>query len=208
MTQNPIDTLQRRGRTRFILLAALFAAPFILAWLYIAVFGGWRPGTTVNHGTLVQPARPLNLPALSRLVSERADTRLFGEADWRQGWTLVQIADGACSAECRATLHTTRQVRLALGKEASRVQRVLINTGEMAEPEYYATQHPLLILLSLPPNDRTLVLSRFTVNGEAPAGRLFLVDPLGNLMMWYPLDIAPDALNDDLKRLLKYSQIG
>lgn len=204
MIQNTPDNLQRRGRCRFLLLAALFAAPFVLAWLYISVFGGWRPDTSINHGTLIEPARPLDLPALARLGHDQP----FTMADWRRHWTLVTVATEGCAAACRENLHTTRQVRLALGKDATRVQRGLLLAVAVDDPEFYAAgQHPLLVVLPLPEENRAAVLEQFAVPGTS-GNYLLLVDPLGNVMMWYPADVAPDALNDDLKRLLKYSQIG
>lgn len=203
MIQNTPDNLQRRGRRRFLLLAVLFAAPFVLAWLYISVFGGWRPDTRINHGTLIEPARPLDLPALPRLAAEP----LFTMTDWRRHWTLVTVAVEGCAATCRENLHTTRQVRLALGKDATRVQRVLLLAGPVADPEFYAGQHPQLTVLPLAEDSRATILEQFAVPG-ASNDYLLLVDPLGNVMMWYPADVAPDALDADLKRLLKYSQIG
>jgi len=49
-----------------------------------------------------------------------------------------------------------------------------------------------------------------TYDGAAPdaAGRSYLVDPLGNLMMSYPADAAPKGMLKDLKRLLRLSHIG
>ncbi len=37
---------------------------------------------------------------------------------------------------------------------------------------------------------------------------LFLVDPLGNLMMRFPKEPDPKKMSSDLKKLLKYSHIG
>jgi len=37
---------------------------------------------------------------------------------------------------------------------------------------------------------------------------IYLVDPLGNLMMRYPRDPDPAKLLKDLQRLLRYSRIG
>lgn len=203
MTPNNPEVIQRRGRRRFLLLAALFAAPFVLAWLYIGVFGGWRPDASVNYGTLIEPARPLDLLALPRLAGKPP----FAMTDWRRHWTLVYIAGDGCAAPCRENLYTTRQVRLTLGKDAARVQRVLLLAGAVADPEFYAAQHPQLIVLPLAEENRAAVLRQFMVSG-ASNDYLVLVDPLGNAMMWYPANVAPDALDADLKRLLKYSQIG
>ena len=41
-----------------------------------------------------------------------------------------------------------------------------------------------------------------------PAGGYFLIDPLGNLVMYFRPDIDPAEMVDDIKRLLRLSRIG
>ena len=59
--------------------------------------------------------------------------------------------------------------------------------------------------------DKYLLLRKFEIgNGDLPieAQRLYIIDPLGNLMMSYPPDINPRGIMKDLKKLLKFSRIG
>jgi hypothetical protein len=44
--------------------------------------------------------------------------------------------------------------------------------------------------------------------GGMPDGMLFLLDPLGNLMMYYEPGFDPYDVVHDLKKLLTVSQIG
>ncbi|MNT11768.1 hypothetical protein D3C72_1466670 [compost metagenome] len=44
--------------------------------------------------------------------------------------------------------------------------------------------------------------------GKRAEDTLFLVDPLGNLMMRFPQDPDPKKMSGDLKKLLKVSRIG
>jgi len=37
---------------------------------------------------------------------------------------------------------------------------------------------------------------------------IYMIDPLGNLMMRFPKDVDPSLMAKDIKRLLKVSQIG
>src|SRR5262245_60478715 len=114
------DTPKPASRRIFWLLGLLFFAPLAVAFLMY--YGGgpaWRPAGHTNHGVLIQPPRPL--PSVVLLNAE--DQQL--EADFLHGkWTLAYIGDGACDARCRTALVAMRQVRLALNKDATRVQRV------------------------------------------------------------------------------------
>ena len=42
---------------------------------------------------------------------------------------------------------------------------------------------------------------------DMPVG-IYIIDPLGNLVFFYPVDAPPEDVLKDLKRLLKVSQIG
>ncbi|MGI9201097.1 MAG: hypothetical protein ACR2QL_08570, partial [Woeseiaceae bacterium] len=43
---------------------------------------------------------------------------------------------------------------------------------------------------------------------ELPDGGYYLVDPLGNLVMYFRPDLNPSEMVDDIKRLLRLSRIG
>jgi len=45
-------------------------------------------------------------------------------------------------------------------------------------------------------------------DGARAEDAIYLVDPLGNLMMRWPKDPDPKKISSDLKKLLKYSRIG
>ena len=59
------------------------------------------------------------------------------------------------------------------------------------------------------PASRCSTCSRLaTASTALAAGRLYLVDPLGNLMMSYERGAPVKGLLDDLKKLLNLSHIG
>lgn len=190
-------------------LAALFLLPLLGAfWLYYGT--SWRPSGHVNHGALIQPPRPLpqvDLPRVPLVDSppggELSPTR---SALFRGTWTLAYVGDGGCDAACRRTLYVMRQTRLALGKDMLRVDRVFLVTGNCCAKAFLAREHAGLLVLDATgaPGQRLL--------GEFPAGdrahSLFIVDPLGNLMMRYDVRRNPRGLLIDLRRLLALSDIG
>ncbi len=199
----------RRQRRLLIGLALLFFAPLVLAFYLYYGHGTWHPGGRVNTGELVRPARPL--PALALPLREAGST----EPNFLlRKWTLLYVESGACAEACRMRLYDTRQVRLALDRDMNRVQRVLIAGDDCCDARFLHEQHPDLIairatsaaapLLALLPDRNELPAG----SGAAPAPPVYLIDPLGNLMMLYPAGAKPKGMLEDLKRLLRLSSIG
>lgn len=188
-----------KGRLTLVALALLFIGPLAIAWaLYMGDF--WRPGAGVNHGQLLEPVQ--TLPRDPQPMPGDGVT----EGGYLMGkWTVVHFADGQCPQECKDALVKTRQVRLALGRYLDRIQRVLYVNG--AAPEQQATAiHPdlLTVLLAGETGDTISALLRAKGGGE----NFYLVDPLGNLILAYPLDTPHADLRDDMKKLLRVSRIG
>ena len=216
---NAIDPKQKgRQRRALIALALLFFAPLALAFiLYYGV--GWRPGGRVNHGDLVEPPVPLPDLALPR-ANESPSDGLGAETPAAEApaataavlkgkWTLLYLGPGSCSAGCRSDLYNTRQVRAALGAERERVQRIFLAEGACCDIEWLRAQQPDLITVRASAATAPLaaILERAS-RGPAPADRVYLIDPLGNLMMSYAVDARPKGMLEDLKKLLRLSHVG
>lgn len=194
------------GRRGLIALAALFLAPLAIAfWLYYGG-AGWRPAGATNRGDLLDPARPLPVLELAG-----TDGRPGGGDILRGRWTLLYIGDGRCDARCRDALHLTRQTRIALNKDMDRVRRVFLATGSCCDRGRLGDLHPDLVV-AVPTDAQLAALVREvpTYDGlpASEAGRIYVVDPLGNLVLSYSPAAPDEALLDDLKRLLKLSHIG
>lgn len=199
--------MRRRQRRTLLLIAALFFAPVVAAF-YFYYGSGWRPEGTVNHGVLVSPPRAL--PQVALAGADGKDT----SADFLRGkWSLVYLGAGACDDECRKALYVMRQVRLSLNQNMDRVQRVFLYSGGCCEQPFFATEHAGLIEASTDSEAGRRLEGVFTTaaaaSGAAAArGRIYVVDPLGNLMLSYPDNSDPEGMLDDLKRLLKLSHVG
>jgi hypothetical protein len=187
--------LRARNLRTLGVLAALFLLP--LAGSFIAYYGtSWRPAGHVNHGTLITPVRPL--PAVA------ADSA--HQAVFRGQWSLVYVGDGTCNDDCRATLYFMRQTRLGLGNDLTRVARVFLATAHCCDRAFLESEHPGLIVLDNPAGVGGALAAEFP--GTNRAHTLFVVDPLGNLMMSYDARQNPHGLLEDLKKLLRLSHIG
>jgi cytochrome oxidase Cu insertion factor (SCO1/SenC/PrrC family) len=196
----------RRGRRQLLLLAALFFVPLALAfWLYYGT-DGWRPSGGTNKGDLITPARPLPSVQLLKMNGEPAAVDVL-----RGKWTMLFVGDGRCDERCRRALYLTRQSRIALNKDMDRVQRVFLVTGNCCNQPFLAQEHPDLLLLQGGPGAAQALLTTLpSYGGIAPsvAGRTYLIDPLGNLMMSYAPQAPDKALLTDIKKLLRLSHIG
>ncbi len=192
---------RNRGRRILLIIAGLFFLP--LATSFALYYGDlWRPADTSNHGTLIDPPRPLEAVTLARYPGLAS----VSSAAWLRGkWSLVYIGDGACSSDCRETLAFGRQVRLMLNNEMSRVQRIFLATGACCDSEYLEREQAGLLVASVGESTAAW-LAQFPADERART--LFIVDPLGNLMMRYDTRQSPKDLQSDLKRLLKLSHIG
>ena len=183
------------GRLQLALIASVFFGPLLFAaWLYYS--GNLiQPTSRTNHGALLEPIISLSdaLPA----------TDLH---DHNQNhWLLIYSDTGLCTEHCREALYTQRQSRLMLGKEMDRVTRVFLHGDSPPDTVFLADEHNGLITLS----DGELVqLLNKKKPAELPAGGYYLIDPLGNLVMYFRPDLNPRDMVDDIKHLLRLSRIG
>ena len=202
----PDPNAVRRGRRQLVLLAALFFVPLAIAfWMYYGPTG-WRPSGDASKGDLIDPARPLAALALTTADGQQT------QPDFLRGkWSMVYVGDGLCDDRCRKALYLMRQSRVALNKDMDRVQRVFLVTDRCCDRSFLAQEHPDLIVARVDNDDAAALLEPFPTYGGVPlagAGRIFIVDPLGNLLMSYAPTAPDKALLTDMKKLLRLSHIG
>lgn len=199
----------RRQRQALIGLALLFFAPLGLAFFFY--YGvGWRPGSHVNHGQLIEPPRPLPSIALPRVALDGSADTVTAPDFLTLKWTLLYFGPGACAERCKTDLYNTRQVRYALNRDMDRVQRVFVAQGPCCDLDFLRRQHPDLITVraTLQAAPILALLRLSPADDPAAAGRVYLIDPLGNVMMVYAPGSRPKGMLEDLKRLLGLSQVG
>ncbi len=193
-------TRRRSSRRNFLMLASLFVVPFAAAaWLYY--FSAWRPAVAA-HGELIDPPRPLPAIAFSLPDGGVTSTEVL-----RGAWSLVYLAGNSCAEDCTKALAELARVRLALAKDATRVQRVLLHSGECCAAGFPGPGDADLLVLGATGADGEALLALFP---RAPYGSasIYVVDPLGNLMMRHSASGEARGLLKDLERLLRLSSIG
>jgi cytochrome oxidase Cu insertion factor (SCO1/SenC/PrrC family) len=180
-------------RAKLVALAALFAAPIVAS---VIAYNVIEPGPTANFGELLLPPVPVTAQPLGR-----AGGGGFRFADLSGRWVLVASDTGACPQACREKLETLKLVRLALGRNAARVERVFV-VDDLERPAAALEDFPGLRVALTPPG---LALPPGAGNDRA---HVYLVDPNGNVMMRWPAGADRKRMLGDLQRLLKASQIG
>jgi hypothetical protein len=165
-------------RNKLLWLALVCTAPLVLGTA--AYLLGWSPGAPSNYGELIPPKV---IAPLSEL---------------RGKWVLVTFDAAACDAYCERKLYIARQVRRAQGKDMERIERLWVLT-DAGKPRAEA--------LAASEGTRVARIPAESFPGT-PTDHLYVVDPLGNLMMRFPRDPDPSRVIKDLQRLLKYSRFG
>lgn len=186
-----LPTSRAKERRTLLLLAAVVIAPVVAS--YSAYYFFPREQRT-NYGELLAtaPAPPL--------AGTRGDGQPFALAQLRGKWVLVINAPANCDAPCQQTLHATRQARTIQGREMERVLRVWLVSDDGTPDPALLAQHPDLLVARV---------ARDALAG-LPAGvdRVYLVDPLGNLVLAFPADPDIKKVARDIERLLRASRIG
>lgn len=184
------DTATRR---LVALIALVAVAPMILAW---AAYHYWPRSERTNYGELLA-TRPL-----PRITGERigGPHAAFDTDGLRGRWIVLYASGGACGARCEEALYATRQARTLQNAERERVLRVWLVTDATPPAPQVATEHPDLEIARVP--------AASVANLPRGSDAIYLVDPLGNLVLAWP--VAPDIkrLARDLSHLLRASQIG
>ena len=193
---------RKRGRWTLWLVVAVCAAPVIASYVTFYVI---KPEKRNNYGTLIdQRAHPVPAMATTTL-----DGRPQALEQFKGKWVMLMVGPGACPDACQKQLFAMRQLRLMQGKEADRIERVWLITDKepldtMVIREYDGT-HMLRA-------DAATVSSWLPFEaGTTPADHLYLIDPLGHLMMRFPKDPQFQEVRKvykDINKLLKASAVG
>jgi hypothetical protein len=185
-----MSTEPKSQRRTLYILIALFFVP--LAASFILYYGtSWRPGGLSNNGELFTPAKPLPDSA----------------GALRGKWTLIYVGNGACDERCRTALVFARQTRLALNQEMTRVDRAFLATDACCNLDYLDREHKGIKVFDVSGEAERAELLAALAEADREQS-LFVVDPLGNLVMRYDVRNSPKGLLTDLKKLLKLSHIG
>ena len=199
----------KTSRRTLYLVIAVCLAPVVLSYF---MYYGVRPEGRTNHGELLSPQKTVTAVKTDLLVKPSQESGLldvikawpkddprqsFGQlGDFRGRWLMVWVGPAECDTACREQLWQMRQVRLTTGRERDRVERLWLVT-DGGQPILRDEEQGLWVVRIQP--DQSAVWQ---------PNQVHLVDPLGNLMMRFPLKADPQGMKKDLMKLLKASRVG
>jgi hypothetical protein len=193
------DQQRRRNQIKLLAIFAVAGVPVIVAMLMY--FGSFAiPAGKTNKGELIIPALSLNAFGL-----QATNDGLYEETQGK--WLLIQTGRGECDTICQDMAHTARQVNILMAREQGRVARVFMTSDEQIYRSTLAQDYPELQYL--PIDDKVQAALPGIINSEADSTwQLWISDPLGNVILHYDTTHSGYDLKDDLKKLLKLSNIG
>lgn len=186
-------------------LAPVFAA--LLAYFMPQL--GLRPDGHNNYGRILEPQRPM--PSAQALPLTTLEGVPFQLDSLLGQWVLVSADQAACPESCVRKLFILRNSHASQGKNVDRLERVWFVTDDGAVPQQvldaYVGTH--MLRADSPTLAAFLAPGRNSPEAiEAMRGHMWIIDPLGNLMMEFPPDADPLKVRDDIVKLLKRSRIG
>ena len=186
------------GRWKMILVLLVCASPVVASYFMYYVV---RPEGRRNFGELISPQRPL--PALA---TQTLDGKAGELTALKDQWLLLSVAGGACNTRCEQNLYFQRQLRESLGREKERLDRVwLVDDNIPVRPALLPALAAATVLRVQP---GAVAQWLEPAPGKRLEDHLYLVDPMGNLMMRFPADmdaVAGAKAKRDLDRLLRAS---
>ena len=199
--ENQANTKQTaRGRWKLLAVVAVCAAPLLASYFMYYVV---KPkGGETNYGTLLD-ARQYPIPLMA---SKQLDGSPATLADYRGKWVMLKVGPSDCQQDCQDQLFAMRQLRTMQGKAMDRVERVWLITDEQPLETMIMRVNDGTHMLRAPAAEVEKWLP--VEQGERAADYVYLIDPLGNLMMRFPKDADPTKVKKDLAKLLKASAIG
>ncbi len=190
-----------------IILALVFIIPIVLAWTFFNEEHELANVDTSNYGHLILPPPYIEKLALKQVNGKAATKRmLLGK------WRMLYINPNGCEKVCRSNLYKMRQVRIALGKNQSRVARIFVSLDRQQRiviEDAIAHGYTGTALLETTKVNAAKFLHKLpSAKMALKQGYLYLVDPHGNVMMSYAPNANSSKILKDMKKLLRVSQIG
>jgi hypothetical protein len=197
---------KNKTRKRLLTIVAWFFIPLAMAVAWYGLLpAGYRPSSMTNNGELLDPVF-----SLETFDQQVVNGETFSGKDVETVWTLVHFIQGQCDARCSESLYNTRQMRLSFGKEIERIQRISVLKDGQNDPsnlKMWASHPDMRVLIAAKGGIGSQIETK--VKGfDWDSNAVFLLDPLGNVVMRFRASLELKLVKKDIKKLLKLSRIG
>jgi len=191
------EWITMKARNTLLLIFFISAFPLVAA---CATYFLWQPTKRMNHGDLLKPT---TVPVSAMTTAEGGS---FDLTTLRGKWIMVQMDASTCDERCRTKLYTMRQIRVAQGKDMLRLERVwLLTDDKLPLPELLKEHEGIRVVRAA--GSPLLAALKLQTPVDSTAS-IYMIDPMGNLMMRFPQSTDPVGMIKDLNRLLRPGRIG
>ena len=189
--------VNKKSKARIILLgvALIFIIPIFVSW-YLVFFtdfkkedGGTQKGEIIS-------------PVISLGELEVYDIKNDAVSSINDKWTLVFFVESECNQFCEDKLYEVRQIRLALGKDRDKVDRLLVSR-KIQSWEAFSYSFNGQKYIDPKSKDYERLVKKFEEYPKFDTSGTYLIDPFGFLMMKYKLDANPMGTIKDIERLIR-----
>lgn len=188
------EKIKKSNRRKLLLLLALMCAPVFIS--YTLFFLEYRPESK-HYGDLIP------ITKVTGTGTNQADNTILRMKDLHGKWVLLTVDSGQCDEACQKKLYFMRQVRLVQNKEKHRIERLWLINDDVKPDSELAKKYEGTFFVSAQNSE---ILS-FIETKESQTKHIYLIDPLGNLMMRFPENVDGTKMGHDIKRLLHVSQL-
>lgn len=211
-TQEGAEQNKLRSKTPLIIIMLMSLAPLVAA-LIVYFIPELRPEGSAAYGELVEPQRPM--PNAKDLPLMTLDGKPFDLSSLKGKWIMMAADGAACPEACARKLYIIRNTHASQGKHVERLARVWFITDDAPVPEKVLEAYKGAVMVRVNP----VVLQQFLLGGAAGSVTpeqarqglstpIWVIDPLGNLMLQYPAVADPEMFRKDIRKLIKSSRIG
>ena len=186
------------SQVKLIIIISIFILPFFISYNMLDDYSPGKEYSTTNYGELIDPM--VNIK--NTVIKSNSDDESLPNGKW----LLIYYINSPCDKDCMNNIYLMRQVNTALGKDMDRLNRLLVSNEVLTEDmETNIVQlYPYIILIKNKPNNIHVLIKGITKNKNS----LFLVDPLGNVILRYDDNFNGKKLLKDIKKLFKLSRVG
>ncbi|WP_317203251.1 cytochrome C oxidase subunit I [Janthinobacterium sp.] len=195
-----MDKQQKSGRVKLLLVLAVCAFPMVASYFTYYVI---KPSGRTNYGEIIDPR---NYPIPAALGVTTLEGKPSGLDAYKGKWIMLLSGPADCQEACKKQLFAMRQLRLMQGKEMERIERVWLVTDAQPLDTTVMREFDGTEILRVP--EAALKAWLPVEEGGKASEHMYLIDPLGNLMMRFPKDADPSKVKKDIGKLLKASAIG
>jgi cytochrome oxidase Cu insertion factor (SCO1/SenC/PrrC family) len=199
---NPIAAKKRNPYTVWFVVLS-FIAPVALAYI---MFFFVDVKSFVNHGEILNP-----IIHISSFELKDENDEIIPEQELTYKWRLISFVGKDCNQQCETRLFDTRQIHTSLGKDQHRLIQMFVHLEHAGESlsKLIAETHPNVTQVN---GDAAVIINALgdnvRENVSITNNEVYIMDPMGNVMMRFTQDQPNKEFLYDLKKLLKASQIG